>query len=64
MACRGVYKEYAVIDCAACEGNGEIVVLRDCSPIKKEQCLICKGTCLVKVPLKEIPILNYTLGAP
>lgn len=58
MACRGIHEGYAVLDCSHCEGSGHIWVLESHFPPRKETCKQCKGTCLVRIPLKEVPILD------
>lgn len=59
MSCRGIHDGYAILDCSYCGGSGGIMVLQEGFPVSKKTCEQCKGTCLVRVPLKDVPILNY-----
>ena len=58
MACRGIKDNYAIIDCTACNGQGYITVLHDHLPPNRETCKVCEGTCVVRVPIIKIPVLN------
>lgn len=60
MACRGISEGHAILDCGHCGGSGYNMVLYDNLLPKKETCKTCEGTCLVRIPLKKIPILDYT----
>jgi hypothetical protein len=61
VACRGIHEDYAVLDCSYCNGKGNLWILKDNFPPRKETCKMCKGTCLIRIPLKNVPVLDDTL---
>lgn len=58
MAFKGVKGDYAIIDCKDCEGLGYYMQMYGISPPSKEPCRTCKGTCLNRVPITDIPIIR------
>jgi hypothetical protein len=56
MACRHIDNKFAYLDCAACNGTGYMMILLENDPPIKESCKVCGSTCLVKIPLKDIPV--------
>jgi hypothetical protein len=58
MACYGVYGSHVIIDCRGCEGLGYHTVLRGYSPPAREDCEVCGGKGIVRVPIDEIKILG------
>jgi hypothetical protein len=56
MACKHIDNKFAYIDCGACNGEGHTWLIGNDEPPTKEPCKACGSTCLVKIPLKDIPI--------
>jgi DnaJ-class molecular chaperone len=55
MACRYIDSKFVYIDCEACNGSGSIATLEENGPVK-QPCGECHATCLVKIPIKQIPV--------
>ena len=61
MTCKGVEGYYAIVDCKDCEGIGYYMQLNGISPPSKETCPTCKGTCLNRIPILDIPIIKQPI---
>jgi len=62
MSYRHIDSKFVYIDCGACSGEGHITILKEDGPPIKKACEVCKATCLVKVPLEDIPTVHTYRG--
>ena len=61
MTCRLINDEYVVIDCNCCGGVGYLTQISEKNIAKKETCTVCMGTCLVRIRIEDIPVINGEL---
>jgi DnaJ-class molecular chaperone len=58
MACYGIHGKHAIVDCPACNGIGHLMVLHSNFPPMKEDCKICDGRGIVRIPVESIKVMG------